>query len=190
MDYTILVNKEHSLNKDYVPFDLVEINEPTGVKIDPSYVNRLSRVAYQAFKTMQKEAKLKGFDILIDSSYRSYEYQQKVLENCVKIDGIEYANTHVAKPGASEHQTGLAIDITVRRNNEILEFTADTDPEMKWLRHNSYKYGYILRYPECKESITGYSYEHWHYRYVGEYVAKIIYKNKITLEEYIDTFIG
>ena len=185
MDYTIIVNKEHSLPKDYVPFDLVEINEPTAVKIDPSYINRLSRVAYDAFKMMQKEAKFKGFDIFIDSSYRSYEYQQKVLENCVKIDGLEHANKFVAKPGTSEHQTGLAIDICIRRNNQILEVTSKDDPEIKWLIHNSYKYGYILRYPKGKESITGYEYEHWHYRYVGKEVAKIIYKNKITLEEYI-----
>ena len=185
MDYLILVNKEHSLPKDYVPFDLVEIHEPSGIKLDENYVNKLNRVVYQSFKKMQLDALKKGYELIIDSTYRTFEYQKFIFDECVKSEGLEHAKKYVALPGTSEHHTGLAVDITVRRNNEILVRTNDDDPEMKWLRHNSYKYGFILRYPKGKESITGFGYEHWHYRYVGKEAAKIIYKNRLVLEEYI-----
>ena len=112
-----------------------------------------------------------------------------MFENCVKIDGIEHANKYVAKPGTSEHQTGLAIDISIRRNNEILEATSEDDPEIKWLRRNSYKYGFILRFPKDKEKLTGYEYESWHYRYVGEKIATYIHDNNLCFEEYYTMFI-
>ena len=90
----------------------------------------------------------------------------------------------MAIPGSSEHQTGLAFDVAFIRNNEYSLIALETDPEIKWLLKNAYKYGFILRYPKDKENITGYSYEPWHYRFVGIKLAKMLYKNNLTLEEY------
>lgn len=98
----------------------------------------------------------------------------------VLSDGKQMADKYVAKAGFSEHQTGLAIDLT----NEDRYFVKGTN-EAEWLENNCYKYGFIIRYPEGKESITGVAYEPWHIRYVGEEVSRYIYENNITLEEYL-----
>lgn len=185
MDYTILVNKQHLLAEDYVPENMVEIHEPTGFKLDKTYINRLNETAYKAFKTMQKAALNSGYEIFIDSSYRTYEYQKMLFNSCVAEKGREYAVKFVAVAGASEHQTGLAIDIIFRRNNEMIEEQNESDAEIKWLFTNAHKYGFILRYPKSKESITGFNFEPWHFRYVGEKAAAEIYALGLTLEEYV-----
>ena len=184
MDLTILVNKEHLLDKDYVPSDLVEIHEPTGKKIDETYINRLNKEAYLNFKEMQLDALKNGYEIFVDSSYRTYQYQVRVFESLKEEKGEEYAKLFVAPPGGSEHQTGLAVDIIFRRNGEMIEEQLETDPEIIWLFNNSYKYGFILRYPKGKEDITHFSFEPWHFRYVGKDIAKEIYDRDITFEEY------
>lgn len=184
MDYTILVNKENVLSKDFVPEDLVEIHEPTGSKLDKTYINRLNSVAYRAFKEMQKDALKNGFEIFVDSSYRTYEYQKRVYDKIVEEKGIEHAKKYVALPGSSEHQTGLAIDIIFRRNNEMIEEQKEDDPEIKWLFANAYKYGFILRFPKGKEKITGFNFEPWHFRYVGKKLSEELFASDITLEEY------
>ena len=184
IDYEILVNKEHLLDKYYVPEGLVDINEPTGIKIDTTYVNRLDSEVYKSFKEMQKDALKEGYEIFVDSSYRSYDYQEKVYNSYVAERGLEYATQYVALPGSSEHQTGLAFDVIYRRNGEMLDDQFDTDPEMIWLHENAYKYGFILRYPKGKEDITGFNYEPWHFRYVGKDLAFKMKERDITLEEY------
>ena len=184
IDYEILVNKEHLLDKYYVPEGLVDINEPTGIKIDTTYVNRLDSEVYKSFKEMQKDALKEGYEIFVDSSYRSYDYQEKVYNSYVAERGLEYATQYVALPGSSEHQTGLAFDVIYRRNGEMLDDQFDTDPEMIWLHENAYKYGFILRYPKEKEDITGFNYEPWHFRYVGKDLAFKMKERDITLEEY------
>ena len=184
MDLTILVNKEHLLDKNYVPDDLIEIHEPTGKKIDETYVNRLNKEAYLNFKEMQLDALKNGYEIFVDSSYRTYQYQVRVFESLKEEKGEEYAKLFVAPPGGSEHQTGLAVDIIFRRNGEMIEEQLETDPEIIWLFNNSYKYGFILRYPKGKEDITHFSFEPWHFRYVGKDIAKEIYEQDITFEEY------
>ena len=184
MDYTILVNKENLLPSDYVPEDLVEIHEPTGSKLDKTYVNRLNREVYSAFKDMQKGALKEGYEIFVDSSYRSYEYQERVFNKVVLEKGVEHAQRFVATPGGSEHQTGLAIDIIFRRNNKMIEEQTEEDPEIKWLFMHAHQYGFILRYPKGKEEITGFNFEPWHFRYVGKKLSKELFETHITLEEY------
>ena len=184
MDYTVLVNKEKLLPSDYIPEELVEIHEPTGSKLDKTYVNRLNITAYRFFKKMQTDALKKGFEIFVDSSYRPYDYQKRVFDNIVQEKGIEHAEKFVAEPGASEHQTGLAIDIIFRRNGKMIESQTEDDPEIQWLFANAHKYGFILRYPKGKENITGFDFEPWHFRYVGEKLASELFSKGLTLEEY------
>ena len=184
MAFTILVNKENLLSKDYVPEDLVEIHEPMGSKLDKTYINRLNRVAYNAFKDMQKDALKGGYEIFIDSSYRSYDYQKKVFDDVVAKKGKEHAQRFVAPAGGSEHQTGLAFDVIFRRNGKMIEEQKEDDAEIRWLFANAHKYGFILRFPKGKEYITGFNFEPWHFRYVGQKVAEEIFVAGITLEEY------
>ena len=185
MDYAMLVNKNNLLKEDYIPENLVEIHEPTGEKIDKSYINRLNKTAYKYFKIMQADALKEGYEIFIDSSYRTYQYQQKVFENILEKHGLEYAKKYVAPPGGSEHQTGLTFDVIARRDGIMIEKSSDDDPELLWMKENAYKYGYTLRYPKGKEQITGFNYERWHYRFVGPEISLYMKENNIeTLEEY------
>ena len=169
----VLVNKNDKLDKNYVPNDLEEIN----VK----YSNEgkfLRKDAKEAFETLSSDASKLGYKVIAVSAYRNYEYQDKLFNYYTEKYGIEYALSCSAKPGHSEHQTGLAVD--VMGSNDDFEFS----DEFEWMRDNAYKYGFILRYPKGKENITGFKYEPWHYRYVGKEVAKIIYEKNIVLEEY------
>ena len=186
MDFSILVNKENLLASDYVPDELVTVNEPMGSKIDKTYVNRLNAEVYRNFKLMQAAALKQGFEIFVDSSYRTYAYQETVFNSVAVEKGLDHALQYVAPPGGSEHQTGLAFDIIFRRNGEMIEEQLETDPEIIWLYENSYKYGFILRYPKGKEEITGFNYEPWHFRYVGKELALELHEKDITLEEYYD----
>lgn len=172
----VLVNKNNKLDKNYVPNDLEEIN----VK----YSNEgkfLRKDAKEAFETLSSDASKLGYKVIAVSAYRNYEYQDKLFNYYTEKYGIEYALGCSAKPGHSEHQTGLAVDV-MGSNNSYDDF--EFSDEFEWMRDNAYKYGFILRYPKGKENITGFKYEPWHYRYVGKEVAKIIYKKNIVLEEY------
>lgn len=184
--YKVLVNKNNLLDKYYIPKNLVIVNEPTGRKLDLTYQNKLDQKAYKHFKKIQKKALKNNYEIFIDSSYRSFEYQKKLFDQCVLDNSYKYALNYVALPGASEHQTGLAIDITIRRNNIFLEKITGLEEEIIWFNNNAYKYGFILRYPKGYEKITGYNYEPWHFRFVGKKIAKKMKKQNIkTLEEYL-----
>ena len=131
-----------------------------------------------AFEEMQAAAALDNINLFIASGYRSYDYQVELYDKYVRIDGKEQADTYSARPGHSEHQTGLTADI-----NSADESFDDT-PEALWLDKNCYKYGFIVRYPKGKEKYTGYEYEPWHLRYIGKEKAKIIYESGLSLEEY------
>ena len=141
---------------------------------------KLEKETLEAYKMLEKDAKNKGYELTIFSAYRSYEYQS---------DLYKYSTdkSFVAKPGASEHQTGLAIDIGKRNSGLTGHF--DQTKEAFYLAHNAHKFGFILRYPKNGYDITGYPYESWHYRYVGKDVAEIIYKKNITLEEYFYNYV-
>ena len=135
---------------------------------------------------MVHEARKEGYDIRVMSSYRSYQYQEKLYNDYVAVDGKEEADAYSARPGFSEHQTGLAVDI----DNNLLPYTSfEQTKTYTWMINNCYKYGFILRYPKDKEEITGYNYESWHYRYVGKDIAKYIRTHNITFDEYYIKFI-
>ena len=184
MDYSILVNKQNLLERDFVPSNLIEYTEYNGPKIDPNHKTLVECETLKAFFEMQQSALLEGYYIIIDSAYRSYEYQEKVLKKWIEKEG-NLAYSRVAMPGSSEHQTGLAFDIALYRNGEYTDCFKDTDSEIIWAQENAYKFGFILRYPKGKEDITGFNYESWHFRFVGKDVSEYMHNNNIlTLEEY------
>lgn len=180
--YTILINKDHKLEKDYIPSDLIEIDvDFYNSNIERKYMRK--DVAIQ-LKKMFDDAKKENVHLVAISGYRSYESQIDVYRYNINTYGEQYANTVSAKPGESEHQTGLAMDVSSKSiNYQLINEFSDT-PEGIWLKNNCHKYGFIIRYPENKEEITGYIYESWHIRYVGIYAANYIYNKNITLEEY------
>lgn len=189
-DYTILVNKEHLLSSDYVPKNLVitDNNENNFHDYkDPNFKPMISADILPYFEAMQKAAEALGLrKIIVDSGYRPYEYQQVIFDKSVAEKGLEETLRLVSLPGSSEHQTGLAIDIAYMDNGIYIEKTSDEDPEIKWLKENAYKFGFILRYPEGKEDVTNIQYERWHYRFVGVEMATILYAEGITLDEYYE----
>lgn len=174
--HDVLVNKNNRLTEDYIPNDLEMID--IRYSCENKYLRHEARVA---FEEMAKNAKIEGYNIVAVSTYRPYEYQEKIYNNYIKEKGKYYADLASAKAGHSEHQTGLAIDVAdISLDYDNFEKTK----EFKWMRNNAHKYGFILRYPKAKFHITGFKYEPWHYRYVGIYIANYIYNNDITLEEY------
>lgn len=159
IDGILVVNKTYALPADYNP----------GVNAD----------AQAAFDRMQADAADEGLNIYISSGFRSYDYQAGLYQRYVYKDGKAEADRYSARAGHSEHQTGLAFDL-----NSIEESFADTK-EGKWVNLNCHKYGFIIRYPSDKEDITGYKWEPWHIRYLGEETAKAVYDSGLCLEEYL-----
>ena len=180
--YIVLVNKEFKLSYDYIPSNLETIS--IEYSNDEKYLRQEARIA---FEKLSSDAKNIGYKIIAVSAYRDYNYQKRLYDEYVNYKGRDYADKCSARPGHSEHQTGLAVDV-MGSNNDYDEF--EKSNEFEWMKNNSYKYGFILRYPKGKEKITGFKYEPWHYRYVGKDVAKTIYEEKITLEEYYDKYIN
>ncbi len=176
----ILVNKYNYLDKNYIPNDLVILDEYAKAGI------RLNKEAYEAFKEMANDAKKQNLNLRIISAYRSYDYQENLYNSYLKYDTKENVDTYSARPGYSEHQTGLVVDID---NNKTDYNKFHLTKEFSWMKENAYKYGYILRYPLGKENITGYKYESWHFRYVGKIIANYIHENNITFEEYYYEFL-
>lgn len=170
----MLVNKYYYLKDNYIPNDLIVLTDEYNIGKN----NTMRKVAADAFIEMSNAALLENISIKNASAFRSYDYQVTLYNNYVSKDGKEAADTYSARPGFSEHQTGLATDI-----NQINSGFENTDA-FKWLDKNAHKYGFILRFPKNKEDVTGYTYEAWHYRYVGKEAAKIIKDENLTLEEY------
>lgn len=179
--YNVLVNKYHSLSKDYVPKDLEDIDTKYAIK-----GMKMVSYAKDAFEEMSKAALKDKMHILAMSTYRSYDYQVNLYNKYAKKDGVDAANTYSAKAGFSEHQTGLAVDVY---NGSTSYTSFEKTKEFNWMQENAYKYGFIMRYPKDKEKETGYKYEAWHYRYIGKEIAKYIHDNKITYEEYYVRFL-
>lgn len=178
----MLCNKFNQLTSSYEPDDLENVKNWYSYGDSP----QLKKEAYQAFISMFNDAKKEDLSLIINSSYRTFEYQQELYDDYLNAYGLAYTDSVAARPGFSEHQTGLAIDImTYGATAETFE----TYPEFTWLQENAYKYGYILRYPKEKEYLTGYAYESWHYRYVGVEVAEYIHQHNITFDEYYAYFI-
>jgi zinc D-Ala-D-Ala carboxypeptidase len=181
-----LVNKQYALPDNYAPEDLMRPDVPFSfgdLDIEKSY---LRKEASMHLELLFEAAERDGIEIFAVSGYRSYERQTNVFDRKANQVGQAAAAAVVAVPGYSEHQTGLAMDISSRGVRlELVEQFGETD-EGVWLVENAHKFGYILRYPEGKESITGYQYEPWHFRYVGVSAATVIYEKQITLEEYFN----
>lgn len=155
----IFVNKDYSLPEDYDP--------------------KVNKKAYKALEKMQNDAMVLGLDLNLISGYRSYKTQKELFQKYALKDGEEKANTYSAKPGHSEHQTGLAFDIG------SVDRTFENTDEAKWIEENAHLYGFIVRYPKNKTDITGYIYEPWHVRYLGVDVATKVKASGLTLEEYL-----
>lgn len=179
-----VVNKEYGLPEDYKPEDLVVPNVPFSFSgtLEKSY---LHKEAAEALEKLFDLAKKEGIQLNAVSGFRSYDYQKNLYANNVKRKGQEHTDRFSAKPGHSEHQTGLTMDVSSKSANNELELTFANTKEGKWLKENAHRAGFIIRYPKGKESITGYEYEPWHIRYVGD-IAESIYKKKLTLEEYMN----
>jgi zinc D-Ala-D-Ala carboxypeptidase len=179
----VLVNKNRNLPASYAPKDLVKPNVRFSFSEDvPKRYMRAS--AAKALERLFKAASEAGFRLYGVSGYRSYATQKSIFERNAAKKGEEEANRTSARPGQSEHQTGLAMDISSASVNYALSTSFGETAEGKWVRNNAHKYGFIIRYPKGKEGITGYSYEPWHLRYVGTEAAEYIFKNGLTLEEY------
>jgi zinc D-Ala-D-Ala carboxypeptidase len=183
-DLLIVANKERNLPADYEPKDLVTPNVPFPFKEDLPK-KKLRKEAALSLEVLFKAAEDKGMNLLAQSGYRSYDTQVSIFAYNAEQKGEEVANKTSSKPGQSEHQTGLSMDVTSPEvNYELVEAFGETK-EGKWLGENAHKYGFIIRYPKGKEEITGYKYEPWHLRYVGVEHAKKIHEQGITLEEYL-----
>ncbi len=178
----VLVNKYNILPKDFTQYNLVTMKKEHTSNDGKQYL--LAGVAYEKYVEMWEAAKKEGLSMRVVSAYRTEGFQRSLYNSRVRTTGKVNADNYTARPGSSEHQTGLAVDISSTKG------TFQYTPEFRWLQQHAHEYGYILRYPKGKEWITGYSYEPWHYRYVGVDAAKIIYEEGITFEEYYAKYIS
>ena len=179
----ILVNENNKLEDDYVPSTLVESDIAFEEYIE---CKQLDERTSNAAKEMFNAALNDNVNLIAISGYRSYSVQENLYNSRVEVKGVEKTRQYTAEAGASEHQTGLAIDIVCNDYPYLDEGFENTDA-FKWLYNNCYKYGFILRYQKGKEDITGYNYEPWHFRYIGDVdIAKDIMERGICFEEFID----
>ena len=175
VDGYMIVNKTYSLPSDFFP------QNPYSGSVDGDWcINCIDKEAMEAFKLMQSDAKTLGLNIYISSGFRGYNRQVTLYNNYVNRDGVEAADRYSARPGHSEHQSGLCFDL-----NSIDDSFTYTE-EGKWVNNNAHLYGFIIRFPKGLENETGYQYESWHLRYVGKDLAMKIYNdgNWLSLEGY------
>jgi len=164
---SMLVNKYYFLPADYNPNDIVSI------KNWYAYDNQsIKKEVYDQYVKMHNAASNQGLRLIVETSYRTFEQQENI---------YRYSGDLAARPGFSEHQTGLALDI---KTDKVSDSNFESSEEFTWLKNNAYKYGFILRYPKGKEKITGIKYEPWHYRYLGVDLATKVHDSGLTYEEY------
>ena len=176
VDGYMIVNKTYTVSSDFVPKDTYKPSEGKTNTCNDC----INNTVYKAWKVMQADAASLGLNIRITSGYRPYQTQNTIYNRYVARDGKEKADTYSARPGSSEHQTGLCFDL-----NSISDAFANT-AEGRWVNENAYKYGFIIRYPKNKSNETGYKYESWHLRYVGTDLSYKLYNNGdwISMEAY------
>ena len=182
----VLVNKENMLSIDYIPKNMyiVDNNENNFRNYLIDNIKPMLRIEVKPYiEKLIYDANNNGINIIVDSAFRSGNYQQMILDKLISEKGNE-AYKLIALPGASEHQTGLAVDFAIYENDIYNDDIKEDDKEAIWLKDNAWKYGFILRYPKGKEDITGFSFEPWHYRFVGLELALELYQTNLTLEEY------
>ncbi len=192
-EYLVLLNKTHPSGEHYCPPDLTKLDSELtlyGKEIE------LRLYVAKATEALIAELHAQGYtDIVVTSGYRSYAYQQSLFNTYIgqemaahpdwsEQQAREYVLTYSAAPGTSEHHTGNAIDL-ISTNYVVLDETFAQNPAYEWLQNNAHRFGFILRYPADKTDITGYSYEPWHYRFVGAEAAAEMHERGITLEEYL-----
>ena len=196
--YLILVNRTHPLPPDLIPSDLTEI---ANTRADGRPPQKLRTCAAKALDALFREAEALGYldrisedgkAFSVTSGYRSYAYQrtlfetyqnQRISQGMTEREAFERTSRTTALPGESEHQSGLCVDM----HDRVCATTRFESAEVyRWLSENAWKFGFILRYPKGKEEVTGYSFEPWHYRFVGRYHAERIYRRNLTLEEYLE----
>lgn len=170
---TVVVNKKHKLSSDYVP----SLKSVSGAQMRPE--------AADALGLLLQDANAARVPMRVLSSYRSYSTQVSTYNGWVAQSGQAAADTFSARPGHSEHQLGLAVDLGELNNSACdLETCFGDTPAGKWLENNAQEYGFIIRYPKGKDTITGYQYEPWHLRYIGTEPAKAVKNSGQTLDQY------
>ena len=177
----LCANKSHPLPADYTPGDLVTVD------VAQKYGNaRLRNEAADAMKKMFDAAKADGVTLMIGTGFRDYAFQESIYNGYVSQSGQEYADTISSRPGYSDHQTGLCADLSGPDDETYLDQSFIDTTAGQWLYTHAHEYGFIMRYPKGKDAITGYSYEPWHYRYVGKNTAEAMYNISpdLTFEEY------
>ena len=181
-DLLVLCNKYHYLSSTYIPSDLVNVDSQYMARTTST---KLRKAANDALKELGSAASKEELNIKITTSFRDYAWQNSLYTNYVNTDGKAAADTYSARAGYSEHQTGLAMDLGGKspKGGYDLNYFENT-AEFNWMQAHSFEYGFVLRFPKDKVSITGYQYEAWHYRYVGKEVAKIMHDEGLCLEEY------
>lgn len=188
--FMLLVNREHKVSSDYVGSNLVEYSGENHY--------RLNATCAAALKELIDAGKGAGYNYILYSGYRSYSSQYNKYYNKIaayqnegksEAEAIRLTNQYYAPPGGSEHHTGLAADVcipSIVNQYGALHENYENTAEFRWFSQHAHEYGFILRYPKGDEDITGYNYEPWHYRYVGKEIAADIYRQGVTLEEYVE----
>ena len=174
---TVIANKHFYLGKDYIPKNLISF--PDGYSKNSNYDAKGEKEAVNAAIVMIDAARSEGYDLRINSAYRSYDDQVKIYDSYLGLYGQSYVDNYVSKPGYSEHQTGYAFDFASGNNNVF-----ENSNEYKWMIKNSYKYGFVYRFLKSKEEITEIKHEAWHFRYVGKEIAEVMDKKELCFEEY------
>ncbi|MCO7125277.1 M15 family metallopeptidase [Sporolactobacillus shoreicorticis] len=182
----VLVNKYFQLPDNYVPKDLVDLDVPFTFS-GKSEKKKMRAVAANPLKEMFTAAKQDGVQLAGVSAYRSHKTQVALFNYYVRRDGEKKALKYSARPGTSEHETGLAIDVSGINGKYAATQEFGKTPEAAWLAKHAQDYGFIIRYPEGKENVTGYEHEAWHLRYVGLPAAQKMVADDQTLEEYLNT---
>ncbi|HEX5912228.1 MAG TPA: M15 family metallopeptidase [Rubrobacter sp.] len=183
-DVRVLVDRTHSLSPDYVPKDLVALQD-YGVPTLGSDVLRLRRAAAENLGHLVEDSEADGEELVVASAYRSYEEQQLSHERLLSIFGAD-ADGMSAAPGHSQHQLGTAIDFTnAAAGYQVWMPFAQTSAYL-WLEHHAWEYGFVLAYPKGKEEQTGYRWEPWHYRYVGVDDAKRLEEKDLSLQAFLE----
>lgn len=183
--YEVLINKENKIEADfYKNFELIE-----ALNVENQII-KIEKVTYQKYCELKERLVNENIELGILNSFRDFEEQEEILKEYIEIYGEEEAYKLAAIPGASEHHTGLAIDITIKMSNGEFALTNeelyDEEERFQIVHRHLKEYGFILRYHKGKEEITKYSYEPWHIRYIGEKIAKICDEKNIVLEEYYE----
>lgn len=187
-NFLVVTNKDRGMPSDFIPDDLVVPNVPFPFEeFHPK--KQMRQLAADALEELFKKAQEDGCKLYAISGYRSYTTQETLFQKSIDMNGLEHTNKYLAKPGHSEHQTGLTMDVTTASINFDVVTEFDNTKEGIWLKDNSYKLGFVIRYPKDKEDITKYSYEPWHIRYVGTEVAEVMHKENLCLEEFFEKYV-